>query len=67
VIDPEDLPPQVISAAEVLAQVIEDSGILAGRIDPLPSLEQRARGIAYVATAMHHPDCLVTVAESDDG
>ena len=59
-IDPEDLPPQVVSAAEVLAQVILDSGILAGRID-LPSVSERGRAIAYVAVAMHHPECEVTV------
>lgn len=65
ILAPKDIPPQIIAAAEVLAQVIEDSGILAGRIEPPPSIEERGMAIAYVATAMHHPQCEVTVAESE--
>lgn len=51
----------------VLADMIETSGILQGRIDELPPIEQRGRAIAYVATAMYHPLCEVTVMEAEHG
>ena len=56
-IEPEDLPPDVIAAAGELVAAIDLSGVLgaAGQ----PDLEVRARAVATVAVAMHRTQVML--------
>lgn len=61
-IEVEDLPPSVISAAEALVQAIDSSGLLPVHEKPL---DVRTRVIAYVAVAMYDPTVQIFVQQLD--
>lgn len=60
---PQDVPPSVLSAAEILVRSIEASGVMAPA--DAPTLEARAKAAAFLVISMYDPEVEVEVRKSD--